>query len=54
MVASVGALAAFYHEEVDVHDPISREIAAHRLIAKMPTIAAMLAPGMTLKRGKTL
>ena len=40
MVASVGALAAFYHEEVDVHDPVSREIAAHRLIAKMPTIAS--------------
>ena len=40
MVASVGALAAFYHEEVDVHDPVSREVAAHRLIAKMPTIAS--------------
>ena len=40
MVATVGALAAFYHEEIDVHDPISRELAAHRLIAKMPTIAS--------------
>ena len=40
MVATVGALAAFYHEEIDVHDPVSRELAAHRLIAKMPTIAS--------------
>ena len=40
MVATVGALAAFYHEEIDVHDPVSREVAAHRLIAKMPTIAS--------------
>ena len=40
MVAVVGALAAFYHQSMDVHDPRDREIAAHRLIAKMPTIAA--------------
>ncbi|MCG6869414.1 MAG: citrate synthase [Gammaproteobacteria bacterium] len=40
MVAVVGALAAFYHETLDVHDPADREISAHRLIAKMPTIAA--------------
>ena len=40
MVAAVGALAAFYHEEIDVHDPVSRELAAHRLIGKMPTIAS--------------
>ncbi len=40
MVAVVGALAAFYHQSMDVHDPQDREIAAHRLIAKMPTIAA--------------
>ncbi len=40
MVAVVGALAAFYHDTMDVHDPVAREIAAHRLIAKMPTIAA--------------
>ena len=39
MVASVGALAAF-HSDIDVHDPVSRELAAHRLIAKMPTIAS--------------
>jgi citrate synthase len=39
MVASVGALAAF-HSDIDVHDPASRELAAHRLIAKMPTIAS--------------
>ncbi len=40
MVAVVGALAAFYHENMDVHNPRDREISAHRLIAKMPTIAA--------------
>jgi citrate synthase len=40
MVAVVGALAAFYHENLDVHDPNDREVSAHRLIAKMPTIAA--------------
>jgi len=36
----VGALAAFYHENLDVNDPNHREVSAHRLIAKMPTIAA--------------
>ncbi len=40
MVATVGALSAFYHEQIDVHDPESREIAANRLIAKVPTMAA--------------
>ena len=40
MVATVGALSAFYHDHIDVHDPESREIAANRLIAKMPTMAA--------------
>jgi citrate synthase len=40
MVAVVGALAAFYHENLDVNDPNHREVSAHRLIAKMPTIAA--------------
>jgi citrate synthase len=40
MVAVVGALAAFYPESLNVHDPYDREISAHRLIAKMPTIAA--------------
>ncbi|MBA2408436.1 MAG: citrate synthase [Gammaproteobacteria bacterium] len=40
MVGTVGALAAFYHSTMDVHDPEVREQSAHRLIAKMPTIAA--------------
>ena len=40
MVGVVGALAAFYPDAGDVHNPRVREIAAHRLIAKMPTIAA--------------
>ncbi|MBV8166358.1 MAG: citrate (Si)-synthase, partial [Alphaproteobacteria bacterium] len=37
----VSSLAAFYHDSTDIHDPKQREIASHRLIAKMPTIAAM-------------
>lgn len=40
MVGTVGALSAFYHDSTDVHDPMQRMIATHRLIAKMPTIAA--------------
>lgn len=40
MVGVVGALSAFYHDSLDIHDDKSREISAHRLIAKMPTIAA--------------
>jgi citrate synthase len=36
----VGSLSAFYHESIDVNDPHYREISAHRLIAKVPTIAA--------------
>ncbi|MFO7955269.1 citrate synthase [Thioalkalivibrio sp.] len=40
MVGVVGALSAFYHDNVDVHNPDHRRIAAHRLISKMPTIAA--------------
>ena len=40
MVAAVGALSAFYHDSTDVHDPKARLISTHRLIAKMPTIAA--------------
>lgn len=39
MVGVVGALSAFYHDDADPHDPGCRERAAHRLIAKMPTIA---------------
>jgi citrate synthase len=41
MCGVVGALSAFYHDSTDIHDPKQREIACHRLIAKMPTIAAM-------------
>ena len=40
MVGVVGSLSAFYHDSTDIMDPRHREIAAHRLIAKMPTIAA--------------
>ena len=41
MCGVVGALSAFYHDSTDIHDPRQREIAAYRLLAKMPTIAAM-------------
>ena len=41
MVGVVGALSAFYHNSTDIKDPVQREIACHRMIAKMPTIAAM-------------
>jgi citrate synthase len=41
MVAVVGALAAFYHDSTDINDARQREIASHRMIAKIPTIAAM-------------
>ena len=41
MVGVVGALAAFYHDSTDIEDPVQRMIASHRLIAKVPTIAAM-------------
>jgi citrate synthase len=41
MCGVVGALAAFYHDGLDIFDPHHRMIASHRLIAKMPTIAAM-------------
>ena len=41
MVGVVGAMSAFYHDSTDISDPLQREIASHRLIAKMPTIAAM-------------
>jgi len=37
----VGGVSAFYHDSTDIHDPRQREIATFRLIAKMPTIAAM-------------
>lgn len=41
MISVVGALAAFYHDWLDVKDPLSRERSALRLVAKVPTIAAM-------------
>ncbi len=41
MVGVVGALAAFYHDSTDITDPHQRMVASYRLIAKMPTIAAM-------------
>ncbi len=37
----VGAMSAFYHDSTDINDPDQRRIAANRMIAKMPTIAAM-------------
>jgi citrate synthase len=40
MVGVVGSLSAFYHDSLDINDPQQRELAAHRLIAKMPSIAA--------------
>ncbi|NYF31973.1 MULTISPECIES: citrate synthase [Sphingopyxis] len=41
MCGVVGALSAFYHDSTEIHDPYQRMVASHRLIAKMPTIAAM-------------
>ena len=41
MCGAVGALSAFYHDSTDITDPHQRMVASHRLIAKMPTIAAM-------------
>ena len=40
LCGAVGAMAAFYHDNLNIHDPRQREIAAFRLIAKVPTIAA--------------
>jgi citrate synthase len=41
MVGVVGAMSAFYHDSTDIADPWQREVASIRLIAKLPTIAAM-------------
>jgi citrate synthase len=41
MVACVGALAAFYHDSIDINDPWQREVAAIRMVAKVPTLASM-------------
>jgi len=40
MCGAVGALSAFYHDSTDINDPFQRQVAQHRMIAKMPTIAA--------------
>ncbi len=41
MVGVVGAMSAFYHDSIDIKDPAQRDMASIRMIAKMPTIAAM-------------
>ena len=41
MVAVVGALSAFYHDSTDINDPYQREVATRRIIAKVPTLAAL-------------
>ena len=41
MIGVVGALSAFYHDTLNIEDPEHRMISTHRILAKMPTIAAM-------------
>lgn len=41
MVGAVASLSAFYHDSLDIHNPVERELAMMRMIAKMPTLAAM-------------
>ena len=41
LVATVGALSSFYHDSLDITDPVHRELSALRLLAKMPTLVAM-------------
>ncbi|HSD61023.1 MAG TPA: citrate synthase [Burkholderiales bacterium] len=41
LVGVVGALSAFYHDAMDISDQYHRDVSAHRLIAKLPTIVAM-------------
>ena len=41
MIGVVGALSAFYHDSLNIEDPEHRMISTHRILAKMPTIAAM-------------
>jgi len=41
LVGTVGALASFYHDSLDINDAHHREVSAIRLIAKMPTLVAM-------------
>lgn len=40
MTGVIGSLSAFYHDSLDIHDPAQRIVTAHRIIAKLPTIAA--------------
>ncbi len=40
LTAVVGSLSAFYHDSTDIHNPKHREVFAHRITAKMPTLAA--------------
>jgi len=40
MIGVTGSMSAFYHDSLDIHDARHREISAHRMIAKIPTIAA--------------
>src|SRR5690606_37534539 len=41
MVGATASLSAFYHDSLDINNPEQRELAAYRMIAKMPTLAAM-------------
>ncbi|MGI9387906.1 MAG: citrate/2-methylcitrate synthase, partial [Methyloligellaceae bacterium] len=41
MVGCVGAMSAFYHDSTDITDPVQRDIASLRMIAKMPTMASL-------------
>jgi len=41
VVGVIGAMSAFYHDSTDITDPVQREVASFRLIAKLPTISAM-------------
>jgi citrate synthase len=41
LVGTVGALASFYHDSLDINDPHHRDVSAIRLVAKMPTLVAM-------------
>lgn len=40
LVGTVGAMSSFYHDSIEINNPTHREISAHRLIAKMPTVAS--------------
>jgi citrate synthase len=41
MVGTIGSLSSFYHDALDIHDPEQRKLSAYRIIAKVPTLAAM-------------